>query len=180
MSAGPPGGDHARKCVLRAMAGSDEAFGELVRAHQGPLIALLTRVCGSRAAAEDAAQAAFVKAWRNIRMLRDADLFRPWLRRIAMRAAVDAARMRGSVDVLDEDIGGEHAAIGVDVRLDLEAALAKLSFAQRASVLLSYGEGLSHSEIAEELNMPVGTVKSHVARGVRMLRQFLSDEKIDE
>jgi RNA polymerase sigma-70 factor (ECF subfamily) len=176
MGPGAPQDDDVRKHVLLAMAGSDVAFGEVVRAHQGALIALLTRVCGGRAAAEDAAQAAFVKAWRNIRSLRDANLFRPWLRRIAMRAAIDAARGHQRGDALDEDVASEHAAIGADARLDLEAALAKLSIAQRATVLLSYGEGMSHAEIAEELNMPVGTVKSHVARGARTLRQLLSDE----
>lgn len=175
MNDGTPSGDAAHKHVLLAMAGSDAAFGEVVRLHQGALLALLTRVCGSRAAAEDVAQAAFVKAWRNIRSLRDAKLFRPWLRRIAMRAAIDAAQGRDRGDALDDDVGGEHAALSADARLDLSAALAKLSVAQRATVLLAYGEGMSHGEIAEELNMPVGTVKSHVARGARTLRQLLSD-----
>lgn len=176
MGDGPPERDAAHKHVLLAIAGSDAAFGELVRAHQGALIALLTRVCGNRAAAEDVAQTAFVKAWRNIRSLRDARLFRSWLRRIAMRAAIDAARGRDQDSELDEELGGEHAAVRADARLDLDAALAQLSVAQRAAVLLSYGEGLSHGEIADELGMPVGTVKSHVARGAQALRRLLSDE----
>lgn len=166
--------ESATTYVLLAMAGSDDAFGELVRLHQGKLIVLLTRVCGGRAAAEDVAQAAFLKAWRNIRGLRDAALFGPWLRQIAMRAAIDAARRSGERVEQGEGIA-EHAATHADARLDLEAALRKLTTAQRACVLLSYGEGLSHSEIASELGMPAGTVKSHVARGARLLRELLSD-----
>lgn len=177
MGDGPPKGDAAHKHVLLAMAGSDAAFGELVRAHQGALVALLTRVCGNRSAAEDVAQTAFVRAWRGIGTLRDAGLFRPWLRRIAMRSAIDAARAREQDYELDEELGGEHAAVRANARLDLDAALAKLSTAQRATVLLSYGEGLSHAEIADELGMPVGTVKSHVARGAQALRRLLSDEE---
>lgn len=177
MTSGPPRrGDDLTKYVLLAMAGSDDAFGEVVRVHQKQLVALLARVCGSHAAAEDAAQAAFVKAWRNLSSLRDAERFGSWLRQIAMRAAIDAARASKPFEELPDiaDNSGES----IEARLDLDAAFRLLSPAQRACVLLAYSEGLSHGEIAAELELPVGTVKSHVARGVRLLRRVLSDQEV--
>ncbi|MGH6951410.1 MAG: RNA polymerase sigma factor [Vitreimonas sp.] len=166
----------ALKTVLLAIAGSDAAFAELVQRRQGALVGLLTRVCGERGLAEDVAQTAFVKAWRNIHALRDANRFDAWLRQIAMRTAVDALRARWNLEPLEEasGIAEEHA--DADLRLDVDAALQRLSAAQRACVLLAYGEGLSHAEIAEELGIPIGTVKSHVARGAKLLRRVLEGQ----
>lgn len=177
MNSGPPRrGDDSKTFVLLAMAGSDDAYGEVVRLHQKQLIALMTRVCGSRAAAEDVTQAAFLKAWRNLSALRDAARFGPWLRQIAMRAAIDAARASETFDDLPdiEDVARE----AIHLRLDLDTAFRHLSAAQRACILLAYAEGLSHDEIAAELALPIGTVKSHIARGVRVLRRVLSDEEV--
>ena len=177
MSSGPPRrGDELKSYVLLAIAGSDDAFGEVVRLQQKQLVLLMTRVCGSRAAAEDVAQAAFLKAWRNLSTLRDAARFGPWLRQIAMRAAIDAVRSSESFDELHETSDG--AGDAVNLRLDLDTALRQLSAAQRACVLLAYAEGLSHDEIAIELGLPIGTVKSHVARSVRVLRRVLSDMEV--
>jgi RNA polymerase sigma factor (sigma-70 family) len=171
-----PGADDATSLVLLAMAGSDGAFEQLVRRHQRPLVALLTRVCGSGAVAQDVSQAAFLKAWRNLASLRDASRFGPWLRQIAMRAAIDVARGAEHFDDLDEEIPDAAGAM-LDARLDLDAAFQRLTPPQRACVLLAHAEGLSHAEIAAELDLPVGTVKSHVARGVRVLRRVLSAEE---
>lgn len=171
-------GHDPRTLVLLAIAGSDEAFAELVRRHQASLRALLARVCGSAAAAEDIAQGAFLKAWRRIGTLRDADRFGPWLRQIALRAAIDAARAPAHEGLADDgrDEPGDAAwSVQAETRLDLDAALNRLSVAQRACVLLAYAEGMTHAEIAAEVEMPVGTVKSHVARGARLLRRALED-----
>ncbi|HYD88696.1 MAG TPA: sigma-70 family RNA polymerase sigma factor [Vitreimonas sp.] len=171
------GDGEMRTTVLLAIAGSDEAFAGLVRQHQAAIVGLLTRVCGDAGTAEDVAQAAFLKAWRNIRALRDADRFAAWLRQIALRAAVDASRTRMRAEPLAEtDTLVDPAGRDADARLDLDAALARLSPAQRACVLLAHGEGMTHAEVAAELNMPVGTVKSHVARASRLLRRMLEEE----
>lgn len=165
-----------RTLVLLAIAGSDTAFTELVRMKQDALVTLMTRVCGQRALAEDVAQAAFLKAWRKIRSLRDVERFDAWLRQIAFRAAFDALRVRVNTLPLDDAADVAEVSDDVALRLDLDAALQRLTVAQRACVLLAHGEGLSHEEIAAELGIPVGTVKSHVARGVRILRRVLEEE----
>ena len=162
--------------MLLAMAGSDDAFATLVRRHQAALVGLLRRVCGDAALAEDIAQASFLRAWRNIVSLRDATRFSPWLRRIAMRTVVDAARSQERFAQLDEaaDLPDHHGPTQADERVDLEGALRRLSTTQRACVLLSYAEGMTHPEIAAALGMPIGTVKSHVARGAEILRRALT------
>ena len=170
------------KDVLLAIAGSDAAFGRLVRAHQGRVRRLLRHVCGTAALADDVAQTVFLKAWRRIGSLRDASRFVPWLRRIALRAAVDAARSAGvAVEPLSDTLPvlEESSAAQADRRLDLETALRQLSIGQRACVLMAYGEGMSHAEIAAELRMQIGTVKSHVARGSASMRRSLNDWRDD-
>ena len=168
------------KDVLLAIAGSDAAFARLVRAHEGWLRRVLRRVCGDAAIADDVAQIALVKAWRRIGDLRDASLFAPWLRRIALNAALDAVKRGGLeasplADVADVVAGDAES----DRRLDLDAAMRRLSFAQRACVQLAYGEGMSHAEIGEALRLPVGTVKSHIARAVPLLRIWLKDWSVE-
>lgn len=167
-----------RTVVLLAMAGDDRAFNELISRHQARLRSLLRRACGNNALADDVAQVAFLKAWRNIRTLRDPELFGSWLRKIALRAAIDAMRSVKSEAVLDESVLAPVMATGVataPVRIDLEAAIARLSFPARACVLLFHGEGMSHAEIATETGLPLGTVKSHIARATALLRTWLED-----
>ena len=103
--------------------------------------------------ADDIAQETFVKAWRNLHRLRDAEAFSVWLRRIAVRAALDALRkVKGEVP-LDEEGGPvtphSYAEIA-NTKLDVEAALLSLSPMARTCILLFHGEGMSHLEIAEE------------------------------
>lgn len=176
-------GDDETRTVLLAIAGSDAAYEDLVRRYQGRIVNLLWRVCGDAGVAEDLTQTAFVNAWRQIGALRDASAFLPWLRRIALNAAIDAAR-RGKVavePVTEETVASVATPRGdsSDRRLDINAAMARLSFAQRACVLSSLVEGMSHSEISEALAMPIGTVKSHIARALPLLRSWLKDWKDD-
>jgi RNA polymerase sigma-70 factor (ECF subfamily) len=171
--------DDDARTVLLAIAGGEDAYEALVRRHQARITILLIRICGNAALAEDLAQITFVKAWRRIGALRDATLFLPWLRRIAVNTAVDAARKGAiAVEPLDEHESAATTPLrnnAPDCRLDLDAAMARLSFGQRACVHLALVEGLSHIEIAEALQMPVGTVKSHLARALPLLRSCLKD-----
>jgi RNA polymerase sigma factor (sigma-70 family) len=175
----PSNPDHEkqRKLVLLAMAGDESAFGTLAGRHQAHLRAFLFRMCGDRAAADDIAQETFVKAWRNLHRLRDAEAFSVWLRRIAVRTALDALRKVKSEVPLDEDdeTGAPLSqAETANTKLDVEAALMRLSPPARSCILLFYGEGMSHLEIAEETAIPVGTVKSHIARATVRLRAHLA------
>jgi RNA polymerase sigma-70 factor (ECF subfamily) len=175
----PSKADHEkhRKLVLLAMAGDESAFGAVAAGHQARLRTFLLRMCGDRAMADDIAQETFVKAWRNLHRLRDAEAFSVWLRRIAVRTALDALRKVKSEVPLDEENGPatplSHAET-VNTKLDVEAALMSLSPPARTCILLFYGEGMSHLEVAEEAGIPVGTVKSHIARATARLRAYLA------
>ena len=172
--------------VILASAGDDAAFAELVLRRQAKIRDLLRRLCGDAALADDLAQQVFVQAWRSLKTLRAPGAFGGWLRRIAVNTWRQAARRRGEMfeDVFDEAAdtvadGGPSQADQAAGRIDLERALARLAPAQRLCVVLAYAEGLSHPEIAEAVDLPLGTVKSHVTRGSARLRALLALETDD-
>lgn len=169
--------DQERRTVLLAISGDTAAFGALVRRHQAWVRSLLRRSCGDAALAEDLAQATFLQAWRQLASLRDPDAFRAWLRRIAINRLVDAVRRRTIVteSFADDAPYEQGPAPDVDIvaRIDLDHALGRIGLAQRTCIVLAYGEGMSHGEIAAALDIPLGTVKSHIARGIAALRAFM-------
>ncbi|MBY0563300.1 MAG: sigma-70 family RNA polymerase sigma factor [Hyphomonadaceae bacterium] len=164
--------------IVAAQARDQAAFGELVKRRQGWARALLRRMCGSHAEADDLAQDAFVKAWERLVDLETPAAFPAWFRRIAVTTFLMAKRRQKAVfeeiddaaPIVSEDSTPEAAA---SAKIDLEKALALLSDAERLCVTLNHGEGLSHSEIVEMTGLPLGTVKSHVLRGTEKLRRML-------
>jgi RNA polymerase sigma-70 factor (ECF subfamily) len=162
-----------------ARAGSAHAFGKLVRLHQQALRAFLRRLTGNAAEADDVAQDAFVFAWEHIGRLDPARPFRPWLFGIAWRKWRE--RRRGWRRLLLRET--RHAELAQTVAhadpglgLDLAAACASLAPEQRAALLLCLGLDFTHAEAAEALALPLGTIKSHIARGREKLAAFLGDE----
>jgi RNA polymerase sigma factor (sigma-70 family) len=154
--------------VLRARAGSADAFGRLVQMHQQALRAFLRRLCTNAADADDLAQETFVFAWEHIARFDPARSFRPWLFGIAWRKSRE--RKRSFLRLIRRETRAVEAAETIyhpdpGIRLDLSKAAATLPAEQRAAVLLCLGCEFSHSEAAEALALPLGTVKSHVARG---------------
>lgn len=173
---GPP---DERIIVLRALAGDTASFQELVLIHQARIRSLIRRSLGD-GAADDVAQEVFLKAWRKLSDLRDADAFAGWLRRITVHAIIDRVRTRPDLETALPDALSEtlaSTASVADLRLDLHAALERLTPGQRLCILLVHGEGLTHREAADESGMPIGTVKSHIARATPMLRQWLSPQE---
>jgi RNA polymerase sigma-70 factor (ECF subfamily) len=163
--------------VALAKSGDDAAFGELVRRRQGATRHLLRRLCRDPALADDLAQQAFVTAWKSIRTLKAAPAFGAWLRKLAVNCWLQHARVKKHQSVL-----GDEAALGAledpaagtaEARLDLDAALSTLPPHARLCVVLAYSEGMSHAEISESTAIPLGTVKSHIARGAVRLREIL-------
>jgi RNA polymerase sigma-70 factor (ECF subfamily) len=150
-----------------ARAGSASDFSKLVAAHQGALRNFLRRLSGNHADADDIAQESFVFAWEHIARFDPARPFRPWLFGIAWRKYRQGKRgwlrlvMRESRVAQDDGI----AQADPDLGLDLATALKALSPEQRAAALLCLAAGFTHGEAAEALALPLGTVKSHVARG---------------
>jgi RNA polymerase sigma-70 factor (ECF subfamily) len=160
--------------VTLAALGDERAFAELVRQRQATVRGLLRRLCGNAALADDLAQDAFVQAWRALSQLRNAAAFGGWLKQVAVRVWLQHARKtKLLLEPLDAAGAVEAAPPPQTERIDLDRALARLNPAQRLCVTLSYGEGLSHGEIADATGWPLGTVKSHVARGGARLREWL-------
>ena len=166
--------------VILARNGDDAAFGELVKLRQGALRGLMRRCCGDPALADDLAQEAFVQAWRKLTQLQSPAAFGGWLRQVAITVWLQHARRKQiMMDELPEDDSLFDArADDASERLDLERALNGLRAPERLCIVLSHAEGMTHGEIADATGLPLGTVKSHVTRGVAKLRTLLEPDKV--
>jgi RNA polymerase sigma factor (sigma-70 family) len=162
--------------VAAAQAGSTEAFSRLVERHQQPLRAFLRRTCGDWAQADDLAQETFLAAWSRIGRLQAGASVRAWLCGIGYNKHLTAVRSagreraRGAAYEADRD---ETVDAAPEDKLALERAMAELPADQRACVALCLAADFSHAEAADALDMPLGTVKSHVSRGRARLCQAL-------
>jgi RNA polymerase sigma-70 factor (ECF subfamily) len=165
-------------------AGGDRrAFSELVRRHGSAVRGLLRRMGADGAAADDVAQDAFLAAFEQIAEFRGEGTFQAWIKRIAARLYARRWRRQSrgrAVAEADEPQASSAAdEAGAAGRLDLDAAMATLPVPERLCVALCYGAGLSHGEAADALNLPLGTVKSHVKRGLDRLRRRLAPPRGD-
>jgi RNA polymerase sigma factor (sigma-70 family) len=165
--------------LMEARAGSDAAFGRLVAAHQSMVRGFLRRMLGGAwADADDVAQEVFVQAWEGLHAVREPERFRSWLIGVAWRRAQDHIRKRSRAARRDHDwLQSLSIPQGVspDEKLALEAALGELAPDVRACVALNLAEGWTHAEISASLNIPLGTVKSHVTRGRERLLKSLGE-----
>ena len=171
---------HDVELAALAAAGGRDAFGELVRRHGSAVRGVLRRMGAQAALADDVAQDAFLCAFEQITDFRGEGTFQAWVKRIAARQYVRQWRKNGRVDLLadapESDSSHHHngAVQTAAMRIDLDEALKSLTEPERLCVSLCYGGGLSHAEAAEALNTPLGTVKSHVKRGLDKLRRRLA------
>jgi len=150
-------------------------FEQLVDTHQSMVFSLALRMTGDRGLAEEIAQDVFLELDRNLGKIENADHARFWLRRVTMSRSADALRRR-KVRGLDlwvemEDVHGVSAEERTSpLGTRLEALLSTLPEPQRAALVLRYQEDLTPEEIAATLSSPVTTVKSHLQRGLKLLR----------
>jgi RNA polymerase sigma-70 factor (ECF subfamily) len=167
--------------ITRVLVRDDRrAFGELVARHQSAVRGLLRRLTGGDVAqADDLAQETFLRAYRGLRGYRGGAKFSSWLYRIACN--VFFSRDRGSRDVPLEPLALEAGSTELALpdlvleRHDLEKALALLKPRERAALVLTYANELTHEEAAVVLDCPVGTLKTHVARAKEKLRRQLEE-----
>ena len=161
--------------VSLATRGDRDAFAELVRRRQPWIRNLMRRLCGSAELADDLAQHVFLLAWRKIRQLRQPERFGAWLKRIAINEWMQHDRKRTPDWVSDiDELPLPARALSVDEAIDLDRALDELPGPVRLCIVLNYHERMSHGEIAESTGMQLGTVKSHIRRGSKRLRERLS------
>lgn len=167
-----------RLLVQRVQLGDDaRAFEQLVRRHQGLVRAQLRRlVKGDNALADELAQDVFLRLWCKLGQYRGEARFATWLFRLAYTIFLEHRR-RGGLDVEDDalDLAEQAADAGPapGLRLDLERALQRLPRAERQALMHCAELGLSHEEAAQVMDLPLGTLKSHVQRGKQKLRDWL-------
>jgi RNA polymerase sigma-70 factor (ECF subfamily) len=172
----------AAEAVVVALAamGDQAAFDELVRRKQSCVRGLMRYLSRDASIAEDLTQQVFVEMWKSLRRLNSTAAFNGWLRQIGVNVWLQHARKK---DASLRSLADSHEDVSIDTTapamegasIDLAAALAMLPGPVRLCVVLAYQEGMSHGDIAALTAMPLGTVKSHIARGSARLRELLRD-----
>lgn len=167
--------------IDRSRTGDTHAFDLLVAAYQDRVYHLVYRITGNPSDAQDAAQEAFVKAYRSLGTFRSQSSFSTWLHRIAVNAAVDIVRRRrpraadpleGTAPAVDPLADGAER---VEIRERIHRAIAALPVDQRMVVILRDIQGWTYEEIAGVIQAPIGTVRSRLARAREALRAALAD-----
>ncbi len=176
--------------VTGLQAGSDAAFDWLVTHYHGKVYSVVYRMLGDAAEAADVTQEVFLKAFRAIRSFRRGSSLRTWLYRITIREALNQRRWwrrhrrrQVSIDAADPESPALELEAADDDPFDrlaarevqelVHEALVQVPEAFRSAVILRDLEGLSYEEVAEVLEVSVGTVKSRILRGRRALREVL-------
>ncbi len=167
--------------VTRAQNGDRNAFSELVRTHAQGVLNVIYRMCGDMQVAEDAAQETFIQAWLRLPSYRPRASLRNWLYRIAVNMAIDMLRkekriLPGAVEDLnltDSRPGPEALAASSERTKMVQEAVLALPEASRAVLVLREYEDLSYQEIADALDIPVGTVMSRLNYARKLLREKL-------
>jgi RNA polymerase sigma-70 factor (ECF subfamily) len=161
--------------VDQAKRGDAEAFDALARMVGDRCMAIACRILRDADLAEDAVQSALITAWRELRVLRDPDRFEPWLHRILTNACyAEARRSRrwsAQIRVLPiENTFGVDDTFVVHDRDQIERAFRRLTLEQRAVLVFHHYLDLPVAEVADRLDIPVGTVKSRLHHAATALR----------
>lgn len=171
----------------RIAAGDRDAYRDFFDAHAAMVLGVLVRMLRDRAEAEEALQEAFLQLWQQ------ADRYRPerasprgWLLMIARSRALDRIRSHRSRRQREQEVGSESLRLGsaepqpnealesAELRDQVGGALATLPPEQRRCIEMAFFGGLTHRQIAQDLEQPLGTVKSRILMGMNKLRQTLA------
>jgi len=165
--------------VARCLDGDEEAYRALVLRYQDGLYRYALRMVGSPDAAEDMVQLTLIKAYRSLGRCREPDRFGSWVFRILSNRCKDYLKSRqGRETAIPEDWpdpGGDpsEGAERADLLRRVQHALLELPPAQREAFVLKHVEGLSYEEIAERLDVSIGSLKMRVFRAREALRELL-------
>jgi len=184
----PSSGQFERDLVARHRRGDPEAFDEYYQMFAGLIYNLTLRQCGDPEAARDLSQEVLIRVYRSLGRFKGRSTLKTWTYRVCINlcrsklgrrrlVTLPLERDDGSLrDVSDEEPGPEARAISRSERDLLSDALPKLDLAFREAVVLRDLEDLSYQEIADVLGVPIGTVRSRIARGRDQLRQLMAGE----
>jgi RNA polymerase sigma-70 factor (ECF subfamily) len=181
-----------QELIAAANRGSQDGYRTLVERYQQPVLGLLLRIVRDRAWAEDLAQETFVKAFRSLESFQVERKFSSWLFKIAHNTAIDALRRRrldtvpletpdaDAPDLLDSISGPEidspeTVLRGRDLGVAMAEAFGELRPDYRSVVELRFIQGLAYEEIAEIMELPLGTVKTHLHRARKTLVRVLGE-----
>ena len=177
--------DSDEALMARVARGDERAFRELASRHLPPMLGLARRILGNAADAEDVVQEAMLRVWTYAPRWRPLALFRTWLTRVVVNLCIDRKRRAPWVEL---EAAGEiidpapHA--GAKAERDerdrmVAAGIGQLPARQRAAIMLTYGDGMSNSQVAEILDTSVSAVETLLVRGKQNLRRTLG-RLIDE
>lgn len=176
--------------AARVATGDSVAAEELVRRHQAPVRGFLRAVCYDRSAIDDLAQETFLRAIKHAGRFDPKYPMRGWLLTIARRLSINHGqkqKRRRPAAGIERDQLQANADTGPSQRLErdeqqeltrdaIQQAMARLSEPQRAAIAMHYQQGLPLDQIAELLDMPVGTIKSHLHRGRQRMKELLEPQ----
>lgn len=176
--------------VVRALAGREDGFEELVRRYQRPIVAYVYRMVGDYDAALDLAQEVFIKVYNSLGRYRPEFKFSTWIYRIAHNAAIDHLRRQGAARIEEMEVEGQEGSTFEkplasraptpeqetergERRAEIEEVVAQLPPAYRELIVLRHSHDLSYDEIAEVTGLPLGTVKNRIFRAREAMRELL-------
>jgi RNA polymerase sigma-70 factor, ECF subfamily len=176
--------------VLRALAGREDGFEELVRRYQRPIVAYVYRMVGDYDSALDLAQEVFIKVYNSLGRYRPEFKFSTWIYRIAHNAAIDHLRRQGASRTEEIEVEGpegttfekplaskaptpEQETERGERRAEIEVVVAQLPPSYRELIVLRHSHDLSYDEIAEVTSLPLGTVKNRIFRAREAMRELL-------
>jgi RNA polymerase sigma-70 factor (ECF subfamily) len=166
-----------RELVGRCQRGEDSAFAELVDRYKNLVYAMIYRMMTDRTQVEDLAQDVFLKIHRGLPYFRGEARLSTWIYRIVANVCVQARSnrrpMTSSTDVA-EPASSDGAFADLELRDRIEKAMAKLPDNYRFLIAAHYLKGVQYEALAESLNIPLGTVKTHLFRAKRQLRELMS------
>lgn len=185
--------EQERLLIERAQSGDVESFEKLIKAHQAYAYNIAYRMVGNEEDAKDASQEALIKVFKSLKNFSGDSAFSTWLYRIVMNTCKDLLRKRktneisidkgyetdeGQVQIEIEDTSSDPVTMyeEKEVRITIEDAIDDLPNNYKSVVVLREVQGLSYDEIAEIEDIPVGTVRSRINRGRRILREVLKEK----
>jgi RNA polymerase sigma-70 factor, ECF subfamily len=175
--------DHERELVERCRRGEVGAFEELVDRYKNLVFAMIARTIPDRSQAEDLAQDVFLRIHRGLPYFRGEARLSTWIYRIVVNVCVqDRGRDMSAVSIDDANarvstpVAADRHAHDLEVRDRLEKAIAQLPAQYRLLIAAHYLRGVQYEELAEAMNLPLGTVKTQLHRAKRQLRQLLETD----